>query len=63
MAASWAGSRMTLVSCQERDRMRGVSNWETLPWPPLVYRVRSQYCSSVCVEAYLASLAWNMIRE
>lgn len=27
----WAGSRMTLVSCQERDRMRGVSSRDTLP--------------------------------
>ena len=26
---------MTLVSCQERDKTRGVSNWDIFPWPPL----------------------------
>ena len=35
MVGFWAGSRIRLVSCQERERMRGVRSWDILPWPPM----------------------------
>lgn len=52
MSSVWEGSRIRLVTCQDRERRRGVRRRETLPWPP-ISRTRG-----VIVVVLVSKLQW-----